>query len=120
MTSDETIRSKYETDPLCSFTFTLNGYAQMFEGMKQIAGKRGAAKVPKDLPVLFVSGRQDPVGNFGRDVEKVYRLYKKAGVKDVSIRLYENDRHEVLNEQDRQQVYEDILKWLEEKIQEET
>lgn len=120
VTSDETIRSKYETDPLCSFTFTLNGYAQMFEGMKQIAGKRGAAKVPKDLPVLFVSGRQDPVGNFGRDVEKVYRLYKKAGVKDVSIRLYENDRHEVLNEQDRQQVYEDILKWMEEKIQEET
>lgn len=115
VTSDEGIRSKYEEDPLCSFSFTLNGYEQMFEGMKQITGKRGAVRVPRTLPVLFVSGKQDPVGNFGKDVEKVYHLYQKAGIKDVTLRFYENDRHEVLNEQDRQQVYEDIWNWMEQR-----
>ena len=55
-------------------------------------------------------------GTFGKTVEKLFQMYKEAGVRDVSIRLYENDRHEVLNEQDRQQVYEDIWKWMEERI----
>ena len=68
------------------------------------------------LPVLFVSGQKDPVGNFGKTVEKLFQMYKEAGVRDVSIRLYENDRHEVLNEQDRQQVYEDLYEWMDEHI----
>lgn len=116
VTSDPEMREKYESDPLCSFTFTVNGYYHMFEGMKKIAGKKGAVRIPRTLPVLFVSGGQDPVGNFGKDVEKVYQMYKKAGIKDVSIHIYENDRHEVLNEQDRQQVYEDLWEWMNERI----
>lgn len=115
VTSDLEMREKYEGDPLCSFTFTVNGYFQMFEGMKQIAGRKAALKVPRTLPVLFISGAQDPVGGFGKDVEKVYRMYRDAGIKDVSLKLCENDRHEVLNEQDRQQVYEYIWNWMEER-----
>lgn len=115
VTSDLEMREKYEGDPLCSFTFTVNGYFQMFEGMKQIAGRKAALKVPRTLPVLFISGAQDPVGGFGKDVEKVYRMYRDAGIKDVSLKLCENDRHEVLNEQDRQQVYEYIWSWMEER-----
>ena len=53
------MREKYEADPLCSFTFTVNGYYQMFEGMKKISGKRGALRIPRTLPVLFVSGQKD-------------------------------------------------------------
>lgn len=116
VTSDIQMREKYEADPLCSFTFTVNGYYQMFEGMKQIAGKKGALRIPRTVPVLFMSGGKDPVGNFGKDVEKLFRLYKEAGVKDVSMKLYENDRHEVLNEQDRQQVYEDLYRWMKEHV----
>ena len=115
VTSDLEMREKYEGDPLCSFTFTVNGYFQMFEGRKQIAGRKAALKVPRTLPVLFISGAQDPVGGFGKDVEKVYRMYRDAGIKDVSLKLCENDRHEVLNEQDRQQVYEYIWSWMEER-----
>ena len=88
----------------------------MFEGMKQIAGKRGALRIPRTLPVLLVSGSQDPVGEFGKTVEKIYRRYQEAGIRDVTLKLYENDRHEVLNEQDRQQVYEDIFCWMEERM----
>ena len=88
----------------------------MFEGMKQIAGKKGALRIPRTLPVLLVSGSQDPVGEFGKTVEKIYRRYQEAGIRDVTLKLYENDRHEVLNEQDRQQVYEDIFCWMEERM----
>lgn len=117
VTSDLEIRAKYENDPLCNFTFTVNGYYQMFEGMKQIAGKKGALRIPRTLPVLLVSGSQDPVGEFGKTVEKIYRRYQEAGIRDVTLKLYENDRHEVLNEQDRQQVYEDIFCWMEERME---
>ena len=116
VTSDTQIRAVYEADPLCSFTFTVNGYYQMFEGMKKITGKKGAIRIPRTLPILLASGKEDPVGDFGKTVEKIYGQYREAGIKDVTLKLYEGDRHEILNEQDRQQVYEDIWKWMEERI----
>lgn len=116
VTSDTQIRAVYEADPLCSFTFTVNGYYQMFEGMKKITGKKGAIRIPRTLPILLASGKEDPVGDFGKTVEKIYGQYRETGIKDVTLKLYEGDRHEILNEQDRQQVYEDIWKWMEERI----
>lgn len=68
------------------------------------------------MPILLASGKEDPVGDFGKTVEKIYGQYREAGIKDVTLKLYEGDRHEILNEQDRQQVYEDIWKWMEERI----
>ena len=70
---------------------------------------------PKTLPVLFTAGADDPVGAFGKSVTRVYEKYKDAGIKDVSIHLYKGDRHEILNEVDRQNVYQDILAWIEER-----
>lgn len=112
VTSDEGQRSKYEKDPLCSFIFTVNGYYHMFAGMKELTKKRNMARVPKDLPVFFVAGAEDPVGDFGKSVEKICQKYVDAGIKDVSIKLYENDRHEILNETNRMEVYEDLYKWM--------
>ena len=106
------MRAQYEADPLCSFTFTVGGYYQMFEGMKVIAKKESAGKVSKELPVFFVAGAQDPVGNNGEGVRKVYEKYRSAGIRDVQIKLYENDRHEILNERDRETVYEDLYQWI--------
>ena len=63
----------------------------------------------------FTAGSDDPVGAFGKNVIRVYEKYKDAGIKDVSIHLYKGDRHEILNEVDRQNVYQDILAWIEEK-----
>ena len=67
---------------------------------------------PKELPVFFVAGKDDPVGNFGKSVVKVYKEYQNLGMKDVSIKLYKDDRHEILNETDRYQVYEDLYRWM--------
>ena len=55
---------------------------------------------------------EDPCGNFGKGVVKVYERYKKAGIKDIEMRLYAGDRHELINETDRAQVYEDLLTWF--------
>ena len=68
--------------------------------------------IPKDLPIYFVAGHKDPVGNCGKAVENVYKRYKNCGMKDVEIKLYPDDRHEILNELDKDQVYQDILTWL--------
>ena len=110
--SDKEKLTEYINDPLCSFVFTIGGYYQMFEGMKKLARKSAVKKIPKDLPILFVSGKDDPVGNFGRSVNRVYRDYKACGIKDVSIKLYVGDRHEILNETDRKQVYKDLYRWI--------
>lgn len=105
--------TKYANDSLCGYVFTVNGYFHMFSGMAKMNAQEKACKIPKELPIFFVAGAEDPVGDFGKGVENVYKKYQKCGIKDVMIKLYENDRHEILNEDDREQVYQDILAWLE-------
>ena len=70
----------------------------------------------KDVPVFFIAGDQDPVGDMGKGVEKARRSFEKAGVKDGSMKLYHGLRHEILNEKSRQFVYQDVLEWLEKHI----
>lgn len=115
ITSYKPIRDIYVCDPLTSFTFTVGGYYQMFEGMKVLDTKGSVNKIRKDLPIFFVAGADDPVGEFGKGVRKIYEKYKASGIKDVRIKLYEQDRHEILNETDREQVYGDLYLWFEEK-----
>lgn len=115
VTSDPEQLAKYVADPLCTFTFTINGYYHLFCSIKELTQKEYLNKIPKDLPVFFVSGQNDPVGSFGKGVEKVYDTYKKCGLKDLTMKLYKDDRHEILNETDRPQVYEDLFVWLEQK-----
>ncbi len=112
LSSDPENCKRYMEDPLCGFTFTVNGYYQMFEGMKTLAKKESVMRVPQDLPVFFVAGSDDPVGDFGKAVHKVYCKYLAAGMRDVQLKLYKGDRHEILNERDRQQVYADLYTWL--------
>ena len=69
--------------------------------------------MPKDLSVLFVAGEDDPVGDFGKGVKKAADSMKKAGVTDISLKLYEKDRHEILKETDRETVFQDIHHWIE-------
>lgn len=106
---------RYVKDPWCTFVFTVNGYYHMFRGMEQLAKKENFNRIPKTLPVFFVAGQDDPVGSFGKGVERVCRKYRDGGIQDVSIKLYKDDRHEILNETDRFDVYEDLYQWLESK-----
>ena len=114
ITSDKEHLDAYVTDPLCSFMFTVNAYYSMMAGMLGMQKKENISMIPKSLPVLFVSGAEDPVGNFGKGVRKVCEIYKSAGLRDVSLKLYEGDRHEILNETNREQVYQELYEWFEE------
>lgn len=116
VTSDQEHLEAYVKDPLCSFMFTVNAYYHMLGGMQQMEKKESVYMIPKTLPILFAAGMDDPVGGFGKGVRKVYEKYQRAGIQDVGLRLYSGDRHELLNETDRQQVYEDLLEWMKSKM----
>ena len=115
LTRDEQIVDDYIKDKRIDFIFTLNAFYYMFKGMLYLYHKDYMNKVPKNLPIILLSGGQDPVGNFGKDVRKLYDAYK-IRVTDVTINLYNDDRHEILNELDKENVYEDILNWIYDKI----
>lgn len=103
--------AKYNEDPLCGFTFTLNGFATLFSLIDQLYDRERLERMPKELPVLFMAGSRDPVGDYGRAVERVYQSFRDLGMKDVALKLYENDRHELVNEADRELVWKDICEW---------
>ncbi|MDR2607498.1 MAG: lysophospholipase [Treponema sp.] len=103
----------YANDETCGFVFTAGAYYDMFNALKEINSPSWPLQIPKDLPVYFFAGDEDPVGDYGKGVEKVYRAVKAAGVKDVSLKLYKGGRHEMLNEANKEEVYRDTLEWLE-------
>lgn len=113
LTSDEEIARTYARDPLCSFVFTLGGYEQLMQVIKILERPGSERRIRKELPILLISGADDPVGGFGRKVRKAADRYRKAGIRDVDVYLYPDDRHEVLNELDRENIYEDIFRWME-------
>ncbi len=92
--------------------FSLNGYSILLRATWFDNRMSNIRKMNMDIPILFVSGDQDPVGAMGKGVKKAHEKFCAAGVKDLSIKLYEGDRHEILNELDRETVYEDLYKWM--------
>ncbi|MBW1892188.1 MAG: lysophospholipase [Deltaproteobacteria bacterium] len=103
---------KYIDDPFCGGVFTAGFYKDLMAGLQQIGNMDNIEKIRKDLPILLFAGDLDPVGNKGKAVQQVYEIYRKAGIKDVSCRLYKDGRHEMLNETNRQEVYDDIIAWM--------
>ena len=112
LTKDNKIVDWYRAQPWCTFHFTPNGYFHMFSGMQKAHDLKRMAKLPEGLPILFTSGAEDPVGNWGEGVRKAYMVYSENTSCEVSIKLYEDDRHEILNETDRDVVYQDMLDFL--------
>lgn len=107
---------QYLNDPMCGFVFTVNGFQTLFELIIRLYRPENLKRVPKKLPVFFVSGDADPVGGYGKGVRKAYRSLRLAGLEDVGIKLYEGGRHELLNETNRREVTQDIYHWIEKKI----
>ena len=116
LTKDEAIVDAYVANPLNQFRFTVNGYYNMFRGMRYCQRQENLDKISKDLPILVVSGANDPVGEFGKGPRIVAETYMKNGIKDVTLKLYPEDRHEILNELDRETVDHDLLKWMEDRM----
>lgn len=103
----------YLADPNCGFLFTLNGYHELFTLIIRAQNAELVHKVPKNLPILLLSGKEDPVGEYGKGVMKAARAYRAAGVQQVTVRLYEKARHELLNETQKLSVFNDICIWME-------
>lgn len=112
LTKDTAIVDKYVADERCNFIFTLNAFYGMFTGISRLYDKKFLSHVPKNLPVFFVSGQEDPVGDYGKGVKKAAKMLENLGMKNIKIKLYPNDRHEILNETDRDQVYNDLYRWI--------
>ncbi|MDD2957097.1 MAG: alpha/beta fold hydrolase [Lachnospiraceae bacterium] len=112
LTRDAAAVDAYRRDRRTQFIFTLNAYYNLFLGLNYLCDTKNLLKMPKGLPVLFVAGEEDPVGNFGLGVKRTAVAFRAVGMKLVECRLYPNDRHEILNELNRQDVYQDIWNWL--------
>lgn len=116
LTKDAFRVDKYIADPLCGFTFTVNGFATLFELIMRLHQPENLERIPKKMPVLFVSGTADPVGDYGKGVQKSYASLNSVGMENLHLKMYEDDRHELLNETDRIDVFRDIYRWIEETV----
>ncbi len=116
LTRDEAIVDAYEANPLNQFVFTVNGYYNLFRGMRYAQRQANLNKIPKDLPILVVSGQNDPVGEFGKGPKLVAQSYRDTGIRDVTLQLFPEDRHEILNELDKEAVDQFLLRWMEERL----
>ena len=113
ITRDKDKIEYYKSDPLGNFAFTSGAYRDLVRLLSEVSKREWAYSLPKNLPVMLMSGEEDPIGDFGKGVRKVYGRLKKAGMENVSVRMYIDARHELINEINRQEVYEDILQWTE-------
>lgn len=112
LSRDEERVKRYIEDPLCGFTFTVNGFGTLFELISRLHDPEGLKKIPGALPVFMLSGTDDPVGDYGRGVKRAYDSLVAAGLQNIRLKMYEGGRHELLNETNRQEVMQDIYDWL--------
>ena len=112
LTKNVEIQQYYHDSPMCGQPFTVTAYADLMVWLKFINNYANIKKGNLDMPLFFLSGALDPVSNYGKEVEKLVSDFMRAGYKSVVLKLFANDRHEVLNELDNQTAYRDILDFL--------
>ena len=103
---------KYNSDKYCNCTMSVGFYKNFFDGLCRIYEQDRLAGIDKKLPIFIVAGDKDPVGKMGKLVSKLYDMYTQLGIEDVKIKLYEDARHEIVNELNKDEVYADIAGWL--------
>lgn len=116
-TRDEEVVDKYQKDPKCGFNFTTNGYLNLLKGSYYLSKQKNVNKT-LNVPILLISGDKDPVGAMGKGVIKVMDMLEKAGLDKVTIRLFKDARHELLNETNKGEVYYVIFNWLNKLLEE--
>jgi alpha-beta hydrolase superfamily lysophospholipase len=114
LTRDEKEVDAYLADPQCGGVFTAGFFEDFLKGLLSLYDED--ARIPKSLPVSFLSGDKDPVGKNTKSVLQNYRQLQSIGLKDVSYKFYPGARHEILNEINKAEVYEDILEWIEKRV----
>lgn len=115
LTRDKAQVDAYIAHPMCGFTASAGLLREMMKGIAYIEKPESLNAMRKELPVFFIAGGDDPVGSYGKGVKKSAEAFKKAGMGDVSLRIYPLGRHEILNEINKNEVYEDVFQWIREK-----
>ena len=110
--SDKQTLEEYHSDPLCMFQFTANGFSNLTALMKDCYSRKGWKLINPELPVHFISGAEDPCLISEKAIGKAVDLMKQVGYKNTDLKLYEGMRHEILNETEKRQVWDDILSRL--------
>lgn len=113
---DENEVEKYINDPYCGFYLSSQLFLDLFNGIKEIINENNIEKIPKDIPIYVFAGDKDPVGNKGRYVYQMVKIYNKHNMKNITYKLYEGGRHEMLNEINKDEVKKDVVKWLDSHI----
>ena len=119
LTRDEEIVDAYVEHPLCGFIPACGLLRDMMKGIYYIEQEKNLKNMKKHLPVFFIAGAEDPVGPYGKGVEQAVKEFKKAGMINVACKIYPDCRHEILNELNKQEVYEDVVNWLKPYVMEE-
>lgn len=112
LSRDSKVVKKFLDDPLCGFSYTPKFYYNFLDFLSKLYNKSSFNFVNRDTPILIISGADDPIGLYGLGVKSLYDFYLNLGFKKMSFKLYKDCRHEILNEINKQQVYEDILLWM--------
>lgn len=112
LTKDREVIEKYAADKFCTFSFTVSAMGDLMTLLKLCNGKKCFNDTKNDLPILLIAGSMDPVGNYGKGVKQVYDSFKASGKEDVTMFLYKNCRHEIHNDSCKEQMIEDILKFI--------
>lgn len=110
LSRDEKVVQSYYEDEMCGALFTISFFKDFLKGLKHLP--KGYQLIPKDLPIYLISGTKDPVGKYGKGITRLYKDLTKQNMNNVSINLYPEGRHEMLNEINKEEVYQDILNWL--------
>jgi alpha-beta hydrolase superfamily lysophospholipase len=112
LSRDEGNVDRYNADSKCGFIFTVNGFETIFELAARARDRENLEKIPAELPVLLLSGAEDPVGDYGEGVRRLEALLAAAGMNNLTLKLYEGNRHEILNEADGTAVMQDMYDWI--------
>ena len=112
LTRDEAAVDEFLRDPMCGFVCTNRLYADMVQGFLMVTDRKNMEKMEKSKPVLFYSGTMDPVGENGAAVRRAADAFRSCGMRNVEMKLYEGGRHEMYKELNRQEVFGDLLAWI--------
>lgn len=115
LTRDNQVVDAYIANPLCGFIVSAGLVRDLLSGVQFIQKEKELEKMEKSLPVLFLAGGDDPVGSYGKGVRQAAEAFRKAGMTDVTEKIYPLCRHEVLNEINREEIFWDTAAWICEK-----
>lgn len=102
----------YINDPYCGFICSISFYSDLLMLVSNASKKSLNKQIQKSMPIFIISGEKDPVGGYGIDIKRLYNSYKQLGLTNVSLKLYPDCRHELLNELNYDEVYSDINSWI--------